>query len=59
MVRQTKAKAFVLLEATALRAMVELRLRSTLQDPHALERLLATSGIINADSVERHDRSGR
>lgn len=57
-VRLTKAKAFVLLEAAALCALVEAKLRGRVQvDAATLERLFAVSGIIGAAAVE-HLRGG-
>ncbi len=52
-VRRTKAKAFVLLEASALRALVELRLRTrVLEDPEVLERLFMLSKIVGLSDVQ-------
>jgi hypothetical protein len=46
-VRLTAAKAFVLIEASALRAPVELKLRTRLLDNgDALERLMARTGVV-------------
>jgi hypothetical protein len=50
-VRLTKAKAFPLVEAMAVRALVELKLRTRLLDGEALERLFARSAIIDLDAV--------
>jgi len=52
-VRLTKAKAFALVEAVAVRALVEMKLRTRLlDDGEALERLLARSAIIDLDAVQ-------
>jgi hypothetical protein len=53
-VRLTKAKAFVLLEAGALRALVEQHLRTqVLADWAKLERLFGVSSIITVADVQR------
>jgi hypothetical protein len=53
-VRLTKAKAFALLEAGALRALVELNVRTQLlADWAKLERLFGVSSIITVDDVRR------
>jgi hypothetical protein len=52
-VRLTKAKAFVLLEAAALRGLVELKLCThLLDDAAAIERLIAVSGVFAATDVD-------
>ncbi len=52
-VRLTKAKAFVLLEAAALRGLVELKLSThLLDDAAAIERLFAVSGVLAATDVD-------
>jgi len=59
-VRLTKAKAFALIEAVAVRALVELKLRTRLlDDGEALERLLAQSAIIGLDEVRALESRGR
>jgi hypothetical protein len=52
-VRLTKAKAFALVEAAAVLALVELKLRTRLlDDGEALERLLSRSSIIDLAAVQ-------
>jgi hypothetical protein len=51
-VRLTKAKAFVLVEAVALRALVELRLRAPSFDMTTLERLFAASAVITMSDIK-------
>jgi hypothetical protein len=56
-VRLTKAKAFVLLEARALRALVDIKLRTRLlEDWAALERLLLSPGILGVERVGALER---
>lgn len=56
-VRLTKAKAFILLEATALRALVELKLRTRVLDDWAsLERMFTVSSILDLSRVESLDK---
>jgi len=56
-VRLTKAKAFALIEAAALRALVELKLRTRLLDGgEALERLLARSDVVDLNAVRALER---
>jgi len=57
-VRLTKAKAFVLVEAAALRALVELKLRtSVLDDSERLERLFARSAIVDLETVRAFEEA--
>jgi hypothetical protein len=53
-VRQTKAKAVVLIEAEALRTMVDLKLRTrALAEWAALQDLFGMTRIVDANSVRR------
>jgi len=59
-VRLTEAKALALVEASALRALVELKLRTRLLDSgEALERLLARTGIVGLSQVQAIDPQRR
>ncbi len=52
-VRRTKAKAFVLLEASALRALVEVRLRTRrLEDAAVLERFFTSTKTVGLSDVK-------
>lgn len=56
-VRLTRAKAFVLMEARALRGLVELKLRTRLLDDWAvLQRLCLTPGIVTSERVVALER---
>ena len=56
-VTTTRAKSCVLMEAAALRAMVELRLRTTLiSEPSQLQRLLIQTRILRESDVSALDR---
>lgn len=56
-VRLTRSKAFALVEAAALRALVELKLRTRLLDNGAtLERLLASPEVVDTEAVRALER---